>query len=383
MDSASILLLPSQKTKIRSTQIPLPTPTPTSIPNQSISTTPATTSNTKPTPEVAPEFLPAIQGTIKPGEVKKHTVLIDKSNHKVSFSLFLEEGDLGLALYTPSGAKINSSSASNNPKIKYASEKNFKSYEVTSPESGNWTLEVTAINVKAAGEDYSGLITTETDLFVAAATDKNSYTPNEPMIVAAYVQNNGTPVPKVNITATITKPDNTKSSLQLYDDGLHKDDKANDGIYAGVFSNTNINGSYDILVTASGTVNGQTFERKGAKTAWVESYPELSITSSDINFSNNTPASGENITINATIHNTGIGNADNAAIFFYDGEPANNGVLIAENKINISAGKTAIASSSWKATAGQHNIYVYVSPFNDFLEKNTSNNKAFKSIQAR
>ncbi len=58
---------------------------------------------------------------------------------------------------------------------------------------------------------------------------------------------------------------------------------------------------------------------------WVEQYPDLTLNASDISFSSETPITGENVTINATIHNIGEADANNASILFYDGEPASEG----------------------------------------------------------
>ena len=107
--------------------------------------------------------------------------------------------------------------------------------------------------------------------------------------------------------------------------------------------------------------------------------PDLTLSPSDIFFSSDTPLPGENVTINATIHNIGEADASNASILFYDGEPEN-GELIAEDIIHVSAGQTANASISWNTTVGNHEIYVLISPFNGFLEENYTNNKASKII---
>jgi len=329
--------------------------------------------------DVAVQLSPPIQSTIKPNEVKTHIVFIDNTTKKAGFNLFWPGSDLDLVLYTPSGGKINSSVASNNSNINYTSGAMFESYEVRFPEKGNWRMEITAVNVTNSGENYSAITFMETNLFVGAGTNKNSYAPNEQITVVAYVQDNGTPLSKVNVNASISRPDGTNSTIQLYDDGLHNDNQTNDGIYANVYTNTNVSGVYYITTSANGMIRNDSFERTAFNNAWVELYPDLTITSSDINFSNDIPIPGENITINATIHNIGDADANNTSILFYDGDPAS-GVLIAEDIVNVSAGQTARASSSWNTTAGQHEIYVLISPFNEFLEKNYTNNKASKII---
>ncbi len=61
--------------------------------------------------------------------------------------------------------------------------------------------------------------------------------------------------------------------------------------------------------------------------------PNLTISSSDITFSNQTPTVGETVTITATIHNTGIAQVDNITVAFYDGDPDAGGILIRETGV--------------------------------------------------
>lgn len=332
-----------------------------------------------PTNTVMTEWSTPIQGTIKPNEVKMHTVFIDNTTKKADFNLFWLGSDFDLVLYTPSGVKINSSVASNYSNINYTSGPTFESYEIQSPESGNWTMEIIAVNVTSTGENYSAITFIETNLSVIVGINKESYVPNEPIALAAYVQDNETPLSRVNVTAIISRPDGTNSTIQLYDNGLHNDNQADDGIYVNVYTGTNISGKYYITISANGIIRNESFKRKAFKNVWIESYPDLASTSSDINFSNDISIPGENITINATIHNIGDADANNSSIILYDGNPAS-GVLISQVMINVSAGQTATVSSSWNTTAGQHEIYILINPFNEFLEKNYTNNKAFKII---
>ena len=111
----------------------------------------------------------------------------------------------------------------------------------------------------------------------------------------------------------------------------------------------------------------------------VKLYPDLSLDTSDISFSNNSPNEGENITISATIHNIGDVDAEDASILFLDGEPKW-GNQIGEAIVTVPSGGSAEASVSWTAIPGDHVIYVGTSPFNTFLENDYSNNAAFKSI---
>jgi subtilase family serine protease len=53
--------------------------------------------------------------------------------------------------------------------------------------------------------------------------------------------------------------------------------------------------------------------------------PNLSFTSTDITFSNQTPTIGETITITSNVKNTGPAQADNVIVQFFDGDPSAGG----------------------------------------------------------
>ena len=59
----------------------------------------------------------------------------------------------------------------------------------------------------------------------------------------------------VSMNITIEDPAKTQYSLELYDDGIHKDGKAGDGVYANTFTNTLIVGTYNIFLQISGKNN--------------------------------------------------------------------------------------------------------------------------------
>ena len=105
--------------------------------------------------------------------------------------------------------------------------------------------------------------------------------------------------------------------------------------------------------------------------------PELTLSTDDITFSNPTPTVGENITINATIHNIGNANATNVTVQFFD-----DGTQIGSNQTisSISAGGAGTTQVNWTATYGSHNISVVVDPYNVIAENNEANNIAYKLI---
>ena len=98
-----------------------------------------------------------------------------------------------------------------------------------------------------------------------------------------------------------------------------------------------------------------------------EKYPILEIT--DISFSNINPKEGENIAINAKIHNKGKGIGENIKVNFY----IDNSLINSENIDRIVVDDSKIVSVNWTARKGRHVIKIEVE--NDKIEniENTKN----------
>lgn len=324
---------------------------------------------------------PLISGKIYPGEEKSHEILIS-GTAGADFSLYWIQGDLNLTLTTPNGTLINLSVVESNPNIIHFEDTELilEGYTIENPDGGIWRVNITAVNVSDEGENYTVLTFLDTNITLALSLQKYQYDPNEPINITVNLTYGSEAITNVSVTAKIKRPDDTFKNLTLFDDGLHGDDQTNDGIYANAYTNTSSWGTYDITVTASGILNEEQFERETFATVWVERYPDLTLNASDISFSNDAPLAGENITINATIHNVGEADTTNASIMFYDAEPAND-EFIGEDVVNVTTNGTVNASVSWSALSGVHHIHVLISPYNEFLEENYTNNMANKSIK--
>jgi pimeloyl-ACP methyl ester carboxylesterase len=334
---------------------------------------------TQKSPPAPPQEAPVVFGTIHSSEEKSHNIPIT-STSEVRFVLTWQEGDLNLTLTTPNGTQISSSFAANDTNKNYYSDENFtiEGYAIKNPEQGIWSVNVTAVNISGE-ENYTIMTFLDTNITLSLSLQKYQYDPNEPVNIAANLTYGSEAVTNATATAKIQKHNCTTENIILFDDGLHNDNQTDDGIYGNTYTNTSSWGTYDITVTASGEINEEQFERVTFTTVWVEQYPDLTLNASDISFSNTAPLAGVNITINATVHNIGEANATNATILFYDGDPTN-GAAIGEDVVNVTINATANASVSWIAKAGVHQIHILISPYNEFLEENYTNNQAFKHI---
>jgi hypothetical protein len=62
-------------------------------------------------------------------------------------------------------------------------------------------------------------------------------------------------ISRASMQVTAQDPDRNQYSFELYDDGLHEDGKAEDGVYASIFSNTLLAGKYNFYIQTSGINN--------------------------------------------------------------------------------------------------------------------------------
>jgi hypothetical protein len=103
-----------------------------------------------------------------------------------------------------------------------------------------------------------------------------------------------------------------------------------------------------------------TFRIRGLTYVWVYPRSTVVISNSDVSVSNVNPTAGDNVTISASIHNI-VDEDEMVTTRFFDGDPYRNGTLIGGNFTTlISAHGTTTVSTSWTATSGSHQIFVYI-----------------------
>jgi hypothetical protein len=107
---------------------------------------------------------------------------------------------------------------------------------------------------------------------------------------------------------------------------------------------------------------------------------DLTLSSSDITFSKKKVRGGDEVTINATIHNLGTGDASNVEVLFEV-----DGVEVGRDTIpSIPAGGTGTASALWgsvKHLQGLHTVVVTTDPGNEIEETNEGNNTASRQVE--
>lgn len=98
--------------------------------------------------------------------------------------------------------------------------------------------------------------------------------------------------------------------------------------------------------------------------------PDFTLSPSDIQFSNNDPIVGENVVINAKIHNNGETDAITEVELIIDG------ISIGNNTISVTPNSTNSIQFNWSAIIGTHKIAIVIDPENKVIELNESNNYA-------
>jgi pimeloyl-ACP methyl ester carboxylesterase/subtilisin-like proprotein convertase family protein len=195
--------------------------------------------------------------TMTQGQVQRHTLFVDDVD-SLAVTLNHSTGDLDLVLISPSGVRIDPAVAGANPNMEFGEIDGglgllLENYSIRSPESGQWTLEVTGatINNTAGKESYIlSAFFTGTSIEMESTLDQTGYHRNDPVIIRATLTNTGTAIVSANVSAVIAYPDQHTVTVALIDDGTGEDTTANDGIYTGVFTDTAQSGLYRILVNA-------------------------------------------------------------------------------------------------------------------------------------
>ena len=195
--------------------------------------------------------------TIRQGEVQRQTIPVDQAT-PTYFSLMYPSGNLDMALISPSGQRFDAASVVGRTDVSH-DESNIEGgvmevYNFSAPETGMWTVEVSAPSVtEASGQvAYAANAWLENPAITfAGAVERQSVHSGEPLRILGTVKNGSAPLTGASVLARVALPDNTRSDVSLHDDGTAGDTVANDGVYTGALANTTQAGTYRIAFNAS------------------------------------------------------------------------------------------------------------------------------------
>ncbi|HKI01665.1 MAG TPA: choice-of-anchor X domain-containing protein [Thermoanaerobaculia bacterium] len=200
-----------------------------------------------------------LAGALSQGQVQTWQLPVDASS-PTFFSLAYPSGNLDLALVAPSGRRYDPVTVLGESNVSREEAEIpggfLEVYNFNAPETGLWTVEVTAVSVvePAGTVGYAAHGWVENPAITLAAGLKRGSVPaGTPLEITGTVRENGVPLPGVAVAARVGRPDGTVSQVILLDDGQGADTTAEDGVYTGRLSDTGQPGTYRVLVTANGT----------------------------------------------------------------------------------------------------------------------------------
>lgn len=181
-----------------------------------------------------------------------------------SVALYWYDQDISLALTDPAGNTISSATGSSDPNVDYVHlDTGFglmSSFQITETLTGAWTYTMTAPALQAETL-YRLLLLPAVPVAVSSAVP--AWAPSgSPVVITATVNHEATtPVVGGVVNAVIHRPDGATDTLALYDDGLHDDGAAHDGVFGAQVTQTSQGGKYGVQLTAEGVYDGEPYMR--------------------------------------------------------------------------------------------------------------------------
>ena len=158
-------------------------------------------------------------------------------------------GDPELVLIDPSGLRIEGAAGDAS---RYESEVQ-KLISVSLPAPGEWQVQVSERRGAVLRYDLLALVADRTlEVDVEAMVEEALY-PEPVRLAVGVVQR--VPVGGAQVTGRVTRPDGTRATLRLHDDGLavHGDEQAGDGVYSALFGGAIGDGVYTLAASVDGT----------------------------------------------------------------------------------------------------------------------------------
>jgi hypothetical protein len=197
---------------------------------------------------ITPADLTTNTDHVASGSPKTYNIQIDGTVQEANFLLNGLTGSTDLVIYRPGGTQVNSSDTD----VTFTGISNARYYQITLPTPGVWQAQV------VGDGDFAFSASGNTPISFDFLSDTSL-----PVGKAANVQVSLTG-PVTSATFNFTHLDGTSSGIvTLYDDGLHRDGTASDGIYGGVWTPAST-GDYYFRVQGI-TESGAVFEQVVSK----------------------------------------------------------------------------------------------------------------------
>jgi len=188
-------------------------------------------------------------------------VHLDSTLTDTIFSLCWSNGSFNFTLQKPDGSIIDPENATADPNIVYVNASTFTAYQILTPMPGEWHL---IFDTPSEDELITYQVSGSTDITINMSLDKKEFYKEEDIKIDVNLSFGGEPLDGASVLTHISKPDGYSEQLSLYDDGVHEDGAANDGWYANSYTNADINGSYQFMTKATGTIDSEPFSRESS-----------------------------------------------------------------------------------------------------------------------
>jgi hypothetical protein len=232
------------------------------------------------------QTLLSLTGIVQPGETDQKSVVVDSTVAEATFSISWSDSAsaIDLTLEDPNGNVIGPTTSASNSDVDYVSGSTYAYYRIKSPTliTGVWKMMIAGGSIPRSRrqvmapvneEQYTAIVTGRAvgaGLTLRAYFDQPSYSTNEAIKLSVTLSDeqlitDAQVVAIVGPLVTVGPSPQSQSSgdapnpiLVLYDDGLHGDGLANNGVYANTLAgnNTANEGAYSFQVFATGTSNG-------------------------------------------------------------------------------------------------------------------------------
>jgi subtilisin family serine protease len=279
-------------------------------------------------------------GEAQQGVTDKIDVVVDSTVSEATFSLTWANSasDIDLTLRKPNGAIVDPNVANTDPNIDYVVGSTYKYYRVRGPSlmTGVWKMRVTGgtiapfanadlqrqSDLATTTEPYTVIASVQASLAMNTYFDRSNYLTTNPVRISASLSDHQ-PIGGATVTANVRRPSTVSAQIQalrwrniggdtapqledvvalkqththallsmtLHDDGQHEDGLANDGVYAGTFPATRVEGTYTFSFDASGVSNGgDQFRRHRDESIYIAPNPSPRFVGAFLSFLSGSP----------------------------------------------------------------------------------------------
>jgi Mg-chelatase subunit ChlD len=189
-------------------------------------------------------------------------VEIDPLTQGAHFTLNWGGSRMNLLLKSPSGRVITPAEAQTSPDMEYFEGKIYAIYKMALPEPGRWEIEIQGVEIPAGGEEF--VFSAAVNSFISSnlLPFKPSYSVSEPVPIGIILKSKSisgayVPITNAQVRALVERPDGTSINLTLYDSGQHGDQKAQDGVFANLYTHTEVQGAHLITVSITGRTSSE------------------------------------------------------------------------------------------------------------------------------